>query len=140
MKVKVKLLTDNAQIPVFGKTDDAGADLTVTDVIKEGLFKVTYKFGIAVELPLNYYAMIVPRSSVRKTFQWLSNSCGIIDNGYRGEIQATFYRIPFISTLYKVGERACQLIVRPQMMVVYTLTDKLTDTQRGDGGFGSTGK
>lgn len=137
--IKVKLLSKGAKLPEIATEDDAGADLYVTGVEKS-LFKVTYKFGIAIQAPKGYYGKIVPRSSVRKTYQWMSNSVGIIDNGYRGELQATFYKIPLLSKLYKVGERAAQLIIRPQMQVIYSVKRELSDTQRGKGGFGSTGK
>lgn len=140
MKVEVKLLHDKAQRPKFGSELAAGADLYVTEV-EETLFTVTYKFGIALQMPKAHYGLLTPRSSVWKTKQWMCNSVGIIDNDYRGEIQAKFYKIPFFSKLYKVGERAAQLIVRPQLRVSYSIFNgNLSKTARGEGGFGSTGK
>ena len=139
MKIKIKKFHDDAVTPSYAKPGDAGMDLTVTEVKKEGLFKVTYFFGFGMELPKNHYAAIVPRSSVRKTFQWLSNSYGVIDSGYRGELQATFYRIPFISTIYEVGDRAVQMIVKTYKRNTFEEVLELSESERGTGGFGSTG-
>lgn len=139
IEVKIKAIDDNAVMPKFSNDTDAGADLTVTSIEKKGLFKVVYKFGIAIQIPKNTYAALVPRSSIYKTLQVQSNSYGVIDSGYRGELMMVCYRIPLLSKLYKVGERACQLIVRERHKVVFNLANVLTVSKRGKGGFGSTG-
>lgn len=140
MILKVKKLHKNAVIPSYAHKDDVGMDLTVVDVEPMGWFKVKYKFGICVEPPSNYYLKLYSRSSVFKTLQWLSNGTGIIDNGYRGEIKAVFYRLPFLSTLFQIGERACQFTLEKQFKIDIKETQLLSDTERGSAGYGSSGK
>jgi dUTP pyrophosphatase len=93
-----------------------------------------------MEIPDGYEGECRPRSSIHKTFMLLSNSPGTIDAGYRGEIMAVFYAIPFISKPYKVGERIFQLLIKKVSPVEFVETDKLSETDRGNGGYGSTGK
>ena len=137
-EVKFKLTEYNAVEPTKANNTDAGYDLTVTRVEKWGWFKVIYGFGLKIELPKHTYAALVPRSSIHKTYQLQANSYGVVDQGYRGEIMMICYRIPFLSKLYKVGERACQLIIKPTMKITWKKEENLTDSERGEGGFGSS--
>jgi len=85
--------------------------------------------------------LVFPRSSVRNQDLILSNSVGVIDSGYRGEIQATFKKTNGLDSIkYKVGERGAQIIIIPYPKVTIIESDELSDTERGEGGFGSTGK
>lgn len=138
--IKYKKLHPAAVAPKQAHKGDAGYDLTVTSVKRLGSNKVEYGFGIAVEIPEGYEGEIRPRSSVHKQFTMLSNSPGTVDAGYRGEVKAVFYHIPFLSKPYAVGERACQLLIKPVSEVHYIEVDELTETERGTGGYGSTGK
>jgi len=141
MKVNIKKLHPDAVIPKYAKEGDAGMDLVATSIVSEDISQITYGTGIAVEIPEGFVGYVFPRSSVRKTTLALSNSVGVIDSGYRGEIQATFRRTNGnIQTEYEVGDRIAQIIIMPVPYVEFTEVEELTSTERGEGGFGSTGK
>lgn len=139
MQIKVKKLNKNAIIPSYAKPGDAGLDLTATEVIDDA-FQVTYKTGLAFEIPKGYVGLLFPRSSVRNYEITLSNSVGVIDSGYRGEVQLTFNKYGGApSKRYNVGDRVGQLIVIPYPSIELTESDNLSETERGAGGFGSSG-
>ena len=139
--VKVKKLDPNAVIPSYSKVGDAGMDLTITKEIENTTFSVSYGFGIAMEIPKGYVGLVFPRSSVRNQDLILSNCVGVIDSGYRGELQATFKKTQGLDSVkYKVGERGAQIIILPYPTIYMTEVPELSDTERGSGGFGSTGK
>ena len=151
MKVKIKKIHPDATIPSYAKSGDAGMDLVATSVIGETLGSITYGLGIALEIPEGFVGLVFPRSSIRKTGLQLSNSVGVIDSGYRGEIQATFNKIfgsegmydeAKIPTteFYKVGDRIAQIMIIPHPTIEFNEVDELSDSERGEGGFGSTGK
>jgi dUTP pyrophosphatase len=138
--VKVKKLDPNAVIPSYSKVGDAGMDLTITKEIENTSFSVSYGFGIAMEIPKGYVGLVFPRSSVRNQELILSNCVGVIDSGYRGELQATFKKTQGLDSIkYKVGERGAQIIILPYPTIYMTEVPELSDTERGTGGFGSTG-
>jgi dUTP pyrophosphatase len=139
--VKVKKLDPNAVVPSYSKVGDAGMDLTITREIENTSFSVSYGFGIAMEIPKGFVGLVFPRSSVRNQELVLSNCVGVIDSGYRGELQATFKKTNGLDSLkYKVGERGAQIIILPYPQVFMTEVPELSDSERGEGGFGSTGK
>ena len=139
--VKVKKLDPNAVVPSYSKVGDAGMDLTITKEIENTSFSVSYGFGIAMEIPQGYVGLVFPRSSVRNQDLILSNCVGVIDSGYRGELQATFKKTQGLDSIkYKVGERGAQIIILPYPTIYMTEVPELSDTERGSGGFGSTGK
>ena len=139
--VKVKKLDSNAVIPSYSKVGDAGMDLTITREIENTSFSVSYGFGIAMEIPKGFVGLVFPRSSVRNQDLILSNCVGVIDSGYRGELQATFKKTNGLDSIkYKVGERGAQIIILPYPTIYMTEVPELSDTDRGTGGFGSTGK
>ena len=141
VEVKIKKLHPNAVIPSYSKPGDAGMDLTVTEVYKNSDTEVTYGFGIALEIPLGYVGLVFPRSSIRKTDLLLTNAVGVIDSGYRGEIQATFKKTQGESSvIYEPNERGAQIIILPYPKVSLKEVEELSETERGEGGFGSTGK
>ena len=144
MKVKIKKLSENVVIPTYAKEGDAGMDVVATRIINETLDSITYGTDIALEIPEGFVGLAFPRSSIRKTHLHLSNSVGVIDSGYRGELQATFKKIQGISNNaldnYKVGDRIFQLMIIPHPTIQFIEVDELTTTERGEGGFGSTGK
>jgi dUTP pyrophosphatase len=144
MKVKIKKIHPNSVIPSYAKSGDAGMDLVATSVIGETLGSITYGLGIALEIPEGFVGLVFPRSSIRKTNLQLSNSVGVIDSGYRGELQATFNKIQGIDNVerenYKVGDRVCQIIIIPYPPIEFNEVNELSNTERGEGGFGSTGK
>ena len=141
MKVKMKKLHPNAVKPKYAKESDAGMDLVATEIISNTTFQVTYGLGIAVEIPDGMVGLVFPRSSIRNTELTLSNSVGVIDAGYRGELQATFNKLNgFESVAYKVGDRVAQIVIVPHPIVQFVEVDELSESKRGEGGFGSTGK
>jgi len=140
MKINIKLFRKNAKMPVKSHEGDACWDLTVSAIKKKSLFKVHYLLGIGMDLPPNNSASIFARSSVHKRFMWLSNGVGVVDNPYKGEWQAVFYKIPFISKPYKVGERCCQFTFMGNWIDEgFNVVKELEDSSRGEGGYGSTG-
>jgi dUTP pyrophosphatase len=154
MKVKIKKLNPLAQIPTYAKDGDAGMDVIATSIISDTPTQITYGLGIALEIPKGFVGVVFPRSSIRKTGLQLSNSVGVIDSGYRGELQATFNKLfggegmydemkvremqP--NEYYKIGDRVAQIMVIPHPDIQFEAVNELSDTERGEGGFGSTGK
>ena len=160
MKVRFKKLNEKAVMPTKAHATDAGFDLVATSREVDENGNVVYGTGIAVEIPEGYVGLIFPRSSICKKDLVLTNSVGCVDAGYRGEIMAKFktiVRAGFIreeregelylskticisDRIYKVGDRIAQLIIMPIPQIEFEETDQLTDTDRGTGGYGSTGK
>ena len=138
MKVKIKKLHPDAVIPKYAKPGDAGLDLTAIDVVADGN-TLTYKTGLAVEIPFWHVGLLFPRSSVYKTGQTLTNCVGVIDSGYRGEIMMKFTLSPYAQE-YEIGDRIGQLLIIPHPRIDFVEADKLTPTERGDKGYGSTGR
>lgn len=139
MKIKIKKLHENAILPKYAKPGDAGLDLTAVEAVNDdGLF-VTYKTGLAMEIPKGYVGLLFPRSSVYKTNMTLSNSVGVIDSGYRGEIMLK-YSFNDSSKVYSVGDRVGQILILPYPEVQFEQSDTLSSTERNVGGYGSTGK
>jgi dUTP pyrophosphatase len=156
MIVKIKRLKPNAVIPKYAKEGDAGMDLVATEIIKDTPEQITYGTGIAMEIRDGFVGLVFPRSSIRKTGLQLSNSVGVIDSGYRGEIQATFNKTfggegmydemkvnnashTNVNDWYKVGDRIVQIIIIPHPEIQFEEVSELSDSDRGEGGFGSTG-
>jgi dUTP pyrophosphatase len=138
VEVKVKKLSPLAKVPSYSKQGDAGMDLTITEIKSTTEKDITYGFGIALEIPQGFVGLVFPRSSVRNVDLLLTNAVGVIDSGYRGEIQATFKKIDG-DLIYNIGERGAQIIILPYPSVKMILSDELSNTERGEGGFGSTG-
>jgi len=141
MKVRIKKLSTDAVIPTYAKEGDAGMDLVATRIISNTTFDVSYGTDLAMEIPNGFVGLVFPRSSIRKYELVLSNSVGVIDSGYRGELQATFKKENGLDSLaYKVGDRIAQIIIIPYPPIEFDEVAELSDTERGEGGFGSTGK
>ena len=143
--VKFKKLNDEAVIPSYAKEGDAGLDLTAVNFeYDEKLDVYVYHTGLAMEIPKGYVGLVYPRSSNRKTDAYLTNHVGVIDSGYRGEVLATFKNRDnsrnAINPPYVSGERICQLIVIPYPTINPVEAEELSETERGTGGHGSTGK
>lgn len=136
----VKKVRDNAVIPYKAKMGDIGYDLTVASLEEEnGLIKVYT--GIAVQPEPGWYFELYPRSSIANRGLMVANSVGIIDNGYTGEISVVFYKTENYIKKLEIGERIAQLIPRRYTVVTIKVVDEfLETTERGSGGYGSTGK
>lgn len=141
MNVKIKKLHEDAVIPSYAKEGDAGLDLTCTYVdymVVAGMQKIRYKTGLAVEIPSGYVGLLFPRSSIYKTALTLTNAVGVIDSGYRGEIMMVFDIGE--GPVYTKGDRVGQLIIMPYPQITFVETDTLSNTERGNTGYGSSGK
>ena len=138
MKVNIKKLHPDAVIPKYATLGDAGLDLTAVDVVADGS-TLTYKTGLAVEIPSWHVGLLFPRSSVYKTGQTLTNCVGVIDSGYRGEIMLKFTLSPYAKE-YEIGDRVGQLIIMPYPRIDFVEVEELIPSDRGEGGYGSTGR
>lgn len=140
IKVKFIKLWRNATTPRRGSAFAAGYDLTAIDYKKEVDFAGdvwVYSTGIAVELPPGYCGLLMPRSSICRTGAVMCNGVGLLDEDYRGEITFKFYGA---CKPYNVGERIGQLVIMPVPAVEFEQVEALGETERGAGGYGSTGK
>ena len=140
MQIRFKKLHPAAVMPKRATDGAAGFDLTaVSQTWKDG-GKVHYDTGIAVEIPAGYVGLVFQRSSVHKTGLMLCNAVGVIDADYRGSITFVF-RINYGScSPYQVGDRIGQIVFVPIPDVELIEADELSETARGEGGYGSTGK
>lgn len=145
MKVKFKKLSPKAVTPTYAKEGDAGLDVTCIgyQIDKENNY-IEYFTGLALELPKGYVGLIFPRSSVSKTDLRLANCVGVVDSGYRGEItfRYKFRKDAFFASLkrYQEGDRIGQLVILPYPQIELEEIEKLAESERGSGGYGSTGK
>lgn len=139
MKVKIKKLHENAVIPKYAQKGDAGLDLTAVSLGYDYNNNVVYGTGLAIEIPYGYVGYIFPRSSISKLDLSLTNSVGVIDSNYRGEIMLKFKTPEEVGITYNIGDRIGQLIIMPIPSIELEEVEELSDTNRGTGGFGSTG-
>ena len=140
MVVKFKKLVEEAVTPSYSKPGDAGMDLTATGMGWDEKGNVVYYTGLALEIPQGYVGLIFPRSSNSKKDLFLTNHVGVIDSGYRGEIMVKFRRtVTFKADIYEVGDRVAQLMIIPYPEVQFEEVEELSNTERGSGGYGSTG-
>lgn len=143
MIVKIKKLNDKAIMPTKANITDAGLDLTCTDITTEvgedAVMSLVYHTGISMEIPEGYVGLLFCRSSIAKKSLTLTNATGILDAGYRGEILAKFkVNTLSIPAIYKPGERFAQLIIMPIPQVELQWSEELTESDRGEGGYGSS--
>lgn len=166
MKVKIKKLVESAIIPSYAKEGDAGLDLTATSISYDKDGNIVYGCGLAFEIPKGYVGLLFPRSSNAKTNLYLTNSVGVLDSGYRGEVTFKYKTIHNIASYlsfflqkyvlrkkilnvkieslatnaYKVGDRIGQIVIVKIPTIEFVESEKLSETERGKGGYGSTGK
>ncbi len=141
LNVKVKRVTDTAQLPTKAHQTDAGYDLYAHKKEKMRNGQLKYTTGLCFEIPDGYMGLLFPRSSLSNYNLALSNSVGIIDSGYRGEISFVFNYTEgqmFAST-YNEGDRIGQLIIIPYPEVKFEEVKDLSESPRGAKGFGSSG-
>lgn len=138
MKVNIKKLVWNAQIPKYAHETDAGLDLVAVsrDVDDDDI--CVYGTGLSVEIPEGYVGLIFSRSSISNYNLYLSNSVGVIDSGYRGEILLKFKKTG--PTIYQIGDKIGQLIILPYPKIEFIETHNLSTSDRNENGFGSTGQ
>jgi dUTP pyrophosphatase len=176
IEVKVKKLTSTAKLPTRAHKTDAGMDLYADSTETDENGNLVIGTGIAVEIPKGYVGLIYPRSSIANRRLLQTNSVGVIDSSYRGEVKVKFRhalmvivnfkymlhallkrlcpklakRVNLDKSInefyishrndYKVGERIAQLIIMPYPQVRLTEVEELSESERGEGGFGSTGR
>lgn len=139
MKVKIKKLDPKAVVPRYAHDTDAGLGLmAVSKQMENGNF--VYGTGLAFEIPDGFVGLLFPRSSNAKKDLLLSNSVGILDSGYRGEVLFKFKPTATNPQNYSIGERIGQLIILPYPKIEFEEVEELSKTERGTGGYGSTGK
>lgn len=142
-KVAIKKLSENAKIPTYGSAFAAGADLYALldedKVIKPGE-TVLIGTGIAIEIPEGYAGFIYARSGLAsKKGLAPANKVGVVDSDYRGEIMVALHNHSKTEAVVSPGERVAQMVIAPYLTVEFVLEEELSETVRGQGGFGSTG-
>lgn len=142
-KVKIKKLDPEAKIPVYGSEFSAGADLfalTGGDVVLMPGETAVIPTGIALEIPEGWTGLIFARSGLAtKSGLAPANKVGVIDSDYRGEIKVALHNHSDKPGTVKRGDRVAQLVIVPYLKADFFEADGLEDTERGSGGFGSTG-
>lgn len=148
MQIKFKKLHPDAVVPTKAHPTDAGFDLTAISKTYDEHGALVYDTGIAVEIPKGYCGLVFPRSSIAKYDLVLSNGVGLIDSCFRGSISAKFKPTTYyaknrdsLSPLksYNLGDRIAQLVIIPYPEVEFVEADELSVSDRGTGGYGSTG-
>ena len=142
MKLNIKKLDERAIIPTYGTEYSAGADLySIEAVTVEPHKTALVHTGLALEIPEGYAGLIFARSGLAcKRGLAPANKVGVIDADYRGEIMVALHNHTESPVSIDAGERVAQLAIMPFLKAEFELTDELSDTVRGAGGFGSTGK
>ena len=150
MKVKVKKLNPNAVLPHKAHKSDFCYDVVATSCEEIAPNVYRYGTGLAMQIErdimekdseaVNFSITARPRSSVWKTGMVLSNSEGTIDEGYTGEIMAVFYHVMPNMPKYNVGDKIFQIYIDVTTPMQFVEVDELSDTDRGTGGYGSTGR
>ena len=143
-KIHFKKLDKKAQIPTYGTEYAAGADLYACMDEPMTIAAGTTEFvhtGIAMEIPAGLVGLVYARSGLAcKKGLAPANKVGVIDSDYRGEIMIALYNHSCEDITIESGERVAQMMIAPYIFAEYEETDELSDTVRGEGGFGSTGK
>ena len=146
VKVKVWREDDTVKLPTYGKDGDACMDVYVHSVEFKDDGRVIYHTGLHFALPEDYEMEIRPRSSMTKTIATMQNAPGTLDQGYRGELLIVHRDISAplnANNEFKIGNRCAQILIRRRERIIWdevNTQEELGDTERGEGGFGSTGK
>lgn len=151
VRVKIKRLSDRAVVPTRGSTSAAGYDLyaclpygidsvTVQETPRVKMPAFTVPTGWAFEIPEGYFGAIFARSGLAKNTGIRPANCvGVVDSDYRGEVKVAVRNDTWFPANVKNGDRIAQLVVLPYLPIKFEESDMLSDTDRGEGGFGSTG-
>ncbi len=144
MNIKVKKLKPDATVPTMGSKFAAGADLYSAedaDVIIEPGETKFIDTGLAMEIPEGYVGLVYARSGLAcKRGLAPANKVGVVDSDYRGEIKVALHNHGKEAQTVEKGERIAQMVIAPYLSVNYEEADELSETERGEGGFGSTGR
>jgi dUTP pyrophosphatase len=145
LKIKLQKVTEDARMPYKGSEHAAAYDVYAHSITSEN-GKVKVGLGFKTEIPKGYKGILVPRSNLTK-YNWvINNSYGVIDSDYRGEWMAIFTAIPgkefaddYQDFPYGVGDRVAQIYFEEVLPVSFDVVPELEQSERGEGGFGSTG-
>lgn len=142
--INIKLLNEFAKVPTRGSAQAAGFDLyaaTNYDIEIQPHSTIKIDTGISIEIPEGYFGGIYARSGLA-TKQGLrpANCIGVIDSDYRGPVIVALRNDTMYTQRIMAGDRIAQLIIQPYLNVNFNIVDELSDTERGNGGFGSTGR
>lgn len=140
-------MNDKAVIPTKAHSTDAGFDLTAVDKYFDEYGNIVYGTGLAIEIPEGYFGALFPRSSVTKKALMLGNSVGVIDTGFRGELIFKYKPSAYFAQRgekevfdYEIGDRIGQLIILPYPEIEFKQVEALSESVRGTGSYGSSGK
>lgn len=140
MIIKIMKLSSDAVVPKYAHDfEDACFDLVATKKWYDDFGNTCYSFGLAFEIPHGFCGLLFPRSSNCKKSLLLSNSVGVIDSCFRGEVSAVFKPTMIDGDEYKVGDRVAQMMIVPVPHVEFVLAEELSETSRGTNGYGSSG-
>jgi len=138
--VKVKRIHPGAELPLRGTNGSAGADLVCLDAFTLGSGeRKLVPTGLIVEIPPGWYGRVAPRSGLAANYG-VDMLAGVIDSDYRNEVKVLMINLGDAPVSFKAGERVAQLIIERAAVCEYVWADELSETERGEGGFGSTGK
>jgi dUTP pyrophosphatase len=139
MKLLIKPLHADAVVPTFAHPGDAGMDLVaVMEVVLEPGARALVPTGLALAIPDGFVGLIWDKSG-RAVKEGLTTLAGVIDAGYRGEVQVAVYNTSDTKIIIAPGQKVAQLLIQPIIQPEIAIVEQLDDTARSDGGFGSTG-
>ena len=143
-KIRIKLMRESSKSPTYASFGAAGADIYADIPENIEIFPHATVFipsGFAIEIPHGFAGLVYPRSGLAsKRGLAPANKVGVIDSDYRGEVMIAMHNHTDRSAVIAPGERIAQLVITPVMTPGFAVCDELSDTARGDGGFGSTGE
>jgi len=140
MKIKIKKIHPDAKIPQYANPGDAGMDLfTVEPFELEPMERKSVPLGLAIEIPEGYVGLIWDKSGLSHKYG-IKNFGGVIDSGYRGEIHAGIMNLSDKFFSFEKGHKIAQLLIQKIENVEFEESDNLTETNRGQNGFGSSGR
>lgn len=138
MKIKIRKLHPDAVIPKYACEGDAGMDLySIENLTLKSKHRVKIKTGISIELPLGYVSLIWDKSGIAS--QGIKTMGGVLDSGYRGEYIVVLVNLSSVDFEIKKGQKIAQLLIQKVENPNIEIVDELSPTERGEGGFGSTG-
>lgn len=142
MKLNIKKLNSNAKLPTYGTSGSAGADLySLENVVIEPNKTVFVHTGLSMEIPEGYAGFVYARSGMASKKDLApANKVGVVDSDYRGEIMVAIHNHGCEVRSIEIGDRIAQIVIAACVRCEFTECDELGQTQRGEGGFGSTGK
>ncbi len=139
MQIKVKKLKENAKLPTYAHPGDVGMDMYAMETVTiPPMGQHRFFHGFALEFPIGYGAFVMDKSSISKA--GLQTMGGVFDAGYRGEYNTHLINLSSESYTVEIGDKVGQLVIVPVNIAELEVVEELTDSSRGMGAFGSTGK